>query len=51
MRSMKENDYDGVKYASSLVTALGDPVRRPSSFSAFAYQSGMLRSLPGALCN
>lgn len=35
----------------SLITAVGDPVRSPSSFSAFAYQSGMLRSLPGILCN
>lgn len=39
------------KVVCCVVASPGDPVRRPSSFSAFAYHSGMHRSLPGALCS
>ena len=43
--------YESMRKLSSRISAVGDPVRRPSSVSAFAYQSGIQRSLPGILCN
>lgn len=46
-----KSTHEAVRKLSSFISAVGDPVRSPSSFSALAYQSGIQRSLPGALCS
>lgn len=47
----KKNTHESTRKLLSFISAVGDPVRSPSSLSAFAYQSGMQRSLPGTLCS
>lgn len=50
-QAKKKSTYRSVCEILSFICTFGEPAPSPSSFSAFAYQSGIQRSLPGILCS